>query len=438
MTTNVEIQEVEYVDRHAGVAGGSGSDKFYRIFVFDSSWLVQYGRNGTVGTFGKITVAASPVAAKRAAEAKLRTKTTKGYVPSRSGTIMSPTAIDESNKLVLDQYANTLKQGVTTHVVSPQVAPVVLSELDDLTDEVNALLAEGFVRHAATVEDVNPANPVRPMLASVQNQSIVDAAMLDPEWLAQYKYDGDRLMVESRNGEVRAFNRAGEAKTRNVSTLHLTPFTALHFGRWVFDGEIVGRTLVLFDIAAAGDGKSTWVREGDGFKTRYRALQLIASVLGIPMVADAPANAPVVVAPVAYTQKRKNEFLASAIADQREGIILRHGSGLYEGSRRSNDLVKHKLIKDADVIVTSLHSSKDSAGLSVHLDDGTLFEVGSASTIGKGAVNVGDVWVVTYLYVTDPQAPRLVQPRLVRSRDDKPASDCLIGQFADAGTARIV
>lgn len=62
MTTNVEIQEVEYVDRHAGVAGGSGSDKFYRIFVFDSSWLVQYGRNGTVGTFGKITVAASPVA----------------------------------------------------------------------------------------------------------------------------------------------------------------------------------------------------------------------------------------------------------------------------------------------------------------------------------------------------------------------------------------
>lgn len=53
-------------------------------------------------------------------------------------------------------------------------------------------------------------------------------------------------------------------------------------------------------------------------------------------------------------------------------------------------------------------------------------------------VRIGDVWVVTYLYVTDPQHPRLVQPRLVRSRDDKTAAECLIEQFADSGTARIV
>ena len=123
----------------------------------------------------------------------------------------------------------------------------------------------------------------------------------------------------------------------------------------------------------------------------------------------------------------------------REGLILRHTDGPYESGRRSTTLVKHKLIKDADVIITALHDTKQSATLSVHALDGSLLEVGSASTIGKGGVSVGDVWQVTFLYITDPQFPRMVQlSRLVLWRSDKDPAECSIEQFADAGTNKVI
>jgi ATP-dependent DNA ligase len=260
--------------------------------------------------------------------------------------------------------------------------------------------------------------------------------MFNSDWVAQFKYDGDRVVIEVTDGAIRVLNRQGEEKTRNISHGHLLPFSALHSGRWVFDGEVVGRTLVLYDMATATDGKTTWAQERSPFAVRYCVLTRIAKLLGIPEVATAAHDASVVLAPTAHGTLAKERFLATAITEQREGIILRHIKGAYESGRRSSTLIKHKLIKDADVIITSLHDTKQSATLAVHDVDGALIEVGAASTIGKGSVNVGDVWVVTFLYVTDPQNPRLFQPRLVNKRDDKSTNECTISQFADAGTSK--
>lgn len=243
------------------------------------------------------------------------------------------------------------------------------------------------------------------------------------------------MVIEVSNGEIRVLNRQGQEKTRNVGRDHLLPFTALHSGRWVFDGEVVGRTLVLFDIAAASDGNHVWVHEDTSFTQRYQVLSLLSAVLGIPHARPDVPEA-VVLAPVASTLEQKADFLATAIKDQREGIILRLSAGLYEPGRRSTTLIKHKFIKDADVIVTALHGTKQSATLSVYTADGDLVEVGAASTIGKGDVSIGDVWVVTFLYVINPEHPRMFQPRIVRRREDKAAADCSIEQFADAGTSK--
>lgn len=270
------------------------------------------------------------------------------------------------------------------------------------------------------------------MLASVQPASVVESAMTDHGFVGQLKYDGDRVVVEVRDGQVTLLNRAGEAKVSNVGTAHSTPFTALGKGRWVFDGEVVGRTLVLFDMVLATDGTITFADEDMGFMGRYQALTVITSVLDLDPEA-------VVVAPVADdldTEGAKADLLATAVEGKREGIVLRHREGPYEPGRRSTYLIKHKLIKDADVVVTALHPSKQSATLAVHDEDGNLVEVGAASTIGKGDVAVGDVWVVTFLYVIDPAHPRMFQPRLVTRRTDKAASECNLAQFADAGTVR--
>lgn len=430
----ISISEAGYIDPRAG------NDKFYRVFVLGSSWVSQYGRNGTAGTFTKLIELATPEAAQKAADAKFAAKVKKGYNPVRAGQVNSSISIDQSNLMLLDELAGTLPLGQSQTITTEPVNPVELGAqtAPSLTAAVRDKLETRFRGTKAAEEDLRPMLPVRPMLASVQDQTTVDDAMQDHSWLAQFKYDGDRVVIEVSDGQIRVLNRQGQEKTRNVGAAHLRPFTALDEGRWVFDGEVVGRTLVLFDLIMASDGTSTWSQESDPFLRRYRVLELIAGVLDIMDAEIAPADAPVVLAPVATDNETKLDYLAQAVRDQREGIILRHTDGPYESGRRSTTLVKHKLIKDADVIVTALHDTKQSATLSVHALDGSLLEVGSASTIGKGDVSVGDVWQVSFLYVTDPQHPRMVQPRLILRRSDKNPAECSIEQFADAGTNKVV
>lgn len=433
MTTQISIQEANYVDPRAG------NDKFYRVFVVGPTWLTQYGRNGTLGTFTKVIDAGSPAAAQSAASKKFAEKVKKGYNPVRSGEVNTVETIELDDLSLLDTLAQSLPLGDTHTIVTEPINPVTLTQprRADLIDSVQLFLSTSDAR-ATTTADFAPTMPTRPMLASVQPESVVTSAMADPNWVAQYKYDGDRVVIEVTNGEIRVLNRQGQEKTKNVGHSHLHPFTALYTGRWIFDGEVVGRTLVIFDLIFASDWVSTWVDEQTSFRDRYTALGLIATALDINFSTHAAPEAAVVLAPRAINTEEKFDFLTTAIKEQREGIILRHNDAPYESGRRSTTLIKHKLIKDADVIVTALHATKDSATLSVYGPNDQLIEVGAASTIGKGSVAVGDIWVVTFLYVTDPAHPRLFQPRLVNKRGDKSAAECLLSQFADAGTNKLV
>lgn len=438
MSQSVHLSEAQFVDPR------NGADKFYRTFRFGSSWVAQYGRNGSLGTFTKVVEAASPEAAAADADKKFASKIKKGYEATRSGTIDGVTVGDDLT--ILDRAAARLPAGEPAATVAVEVVSevdLVADRSDDRTAIVTAALDDAaVVAVPATSRHLAPTLPVRPMLASAQPEEAVTHAMGDDNWVSQFKFDGDRVVVEVIDGAIRVLNRQGQAKVRNVGHEQLLPFTALHSGRWVFDGEIVGRTLVLFDIITASDGTLTWAHENTTFDRRYRVLVAAADGLGIPHVEDAEVDSAVVVAGVARTTDAKADMLAAAVDGKREGIILRRIDGHYASGRRSTGLVKHKLIRDADVIVSALHPVKQSAELSVYNDHGNLVVVGSASTIGKGSaaggVDVGDVWVVTYLYVVDPDHPRLFQPRLVRHRRDKAARECLLSQFADAGTSKAV
>lgn len=431
-STAVAIREATYIDPRAG------NDKFYRVYCAGHLWCAQYGRNGTPGTFTKVTAAADAAAATKAADAKFASKVKKGYNPTRSGTVLVP-SLTETGALDAAAEALPLGDNATTPVATPVAAiPTTRPARPDATALVVAALDAAPVPDSmAVAADIAPPLPTRPMLASVQPPGVVAAAMTSPDWVAQFKYDGDRVVVEVDAGAIRVLNRQGQAKTRNVGSAQLEPFSALHSGRWVFDGEVVGRTLVLFDLAGATDGHRTWVRDTTPFTDRYSALVATSVALGIDVAGSSPIRAAVVVAPLAHGDD-KATMLTTAVDERREGIILRHRDGRYEPGRRSMRLVKHKLVKDADLVVTALHSSKDSATLSAYDSNGALIEVGSASTIGKGDVRAGQVWSVAFLYVTNPQFPRLVQPRLVSRRDDKSAAECHLDQFADSGANKVV
>lgn len=434
-STQIHIIEGQYVDPRAG------NDKFYRAFAIDSRWFTQYGPNGTLAKVTAPKDLGSTEAALTAAQKKMAGQFKKGYQPHRSGALTVDAGIDITDASAMDALARMLPAGSVDAVITEPVAPVDLAMTvrDDLVDHIlNCWMPNVGLDKPATSTDTAPLLPVRPMLASVQSAEVVEAAMLSDDWAAQFKYDGDRVVIEVQDGIITVLNRQGQAKARNIGSEHLEVFTALHRGRWVFDGEVVGRTLVLFDLAQATVDGRTWVNEASTFWHRFWILDQVRKGLDIPLVDDASENASVVLAPSAWDESTKAQFLADAIAQQREGIILRHRDGLYEHGRRSTTLVKHKLIKQADVVVMARHSTKESVSLGVHDAAGNLIEIGAASTIGKGRVDVDDVWLVTFLYVTDPRFPRLYQPRLVSLRHDKAASECSLEQFADAGTTKAV
>jgi predicted DNA-binding WGR domain protein len=184
----VIIHHAEYIDDR------SNTDKFYRIFVVASAWVTQYGRNGTIGTFTKPTQAASADAALKAATAKLDAKVKKGYNPTSSGTVSTTalTEITEDTLEILDALAQSLPQGQSVAITAEPINAVDLGpdKASNITIVASTALSPLPSITPRSV-DLTPELSPRPMLASVQPETTVDNTMLDEQWVAQYKYDGD-------------------------------------------------------------------------------------------------------------------------------------------------------------------------------------------------------------------------------------------------------
>jgi ATP-dependent DNA ligase len=257
----------------------------------------------------------------------------------------------------------------------------------------------------------------------------------NPDWFAQLKADGHRHLVEITDGQVEVLNRSGKPKVTGVSHAIMGEFEAFDQGHWVFDGEQVNNRLLLFDLPVAG----SLINEQTTFEERYRALELL-------FMEWQPDPSRIVLLPCARTEAEKFAMAKAAQDERREGIMLRHRSGLYQPGGRSAHLLKCKFVKEADCIIYATNiDGHDNVEL-VLLDPEDVYPqapnypegvrpIGRASAIGKKPTpEAGQVWEVRYLYVVDPQDPRLYQPRLVRMRTDKEYHECLVDQIEDSFT----
>lgn len=440
MTVSMQVTELQFVDSRIN------SDKFYRVFVHDMIVITQYGRNGTYGTFGR-KVLTSTNAADSEGSKVVNTKLGKGYEVTRSGTLTFPSAPTDSE---LDRAAsrmsgtnapppraNSHTDNVTAKSEVDKAMASIMNTARKRTAAVDPAVAERVTaalgRHFKARDVGQPSGPTRPMLAETIDPADVEDRLTSPFWACQPKLDGDRVVIEVVDGAVLVLNRSGQPKVKNVSDSHLAVFTGLGEGRWVFDGEVVGRKLWLFDMPAAGP----YHAESAEFSRRHLALVLTLDALGVG--ADHEHIGLVV---VTSGTEDKRELLRTAQEAGKEGIIFREVHAAYSPARRSPDLLKYKFLKDADCEVVALDPKKQSAVLGVH--DGNLDSnqnltiVGNASTIGKGAIEVGDVVEVRYLYVTNAENPRMYQPRILRVRTDKAAADCSLDQFKNAVTDKTV
>lgn len=418
------------------------SDKFYRVFTWEDDdgghAVVQYGRTGTAGTL-KQTDYPSLEEAETFAAKQLRSKQAKGYEAVGEASFdLTDADLNAAGGVAsaLDGRFERSRQAPGSD--GPAASSSPSADVDRATDNHTAAAAASSWTPACSQADIEThldslglrrttadADPgMIPQLAATFPDDDLDGLMSNPRWVVQPKLDGDRFVVEIKDGRILALNRQGQPKTTNVSSDVLASFSSFTEGDWRFDGEMVGRTLHVFDVAHA-DG---FADSDAPFEHRHAVAAAIVDKLGSPHVR--------IVECTSGLQSDKKAALASIRDARGEGIILRDTSARYRSGFRGEGLLKHKFVSEADVYVKSVDPTKESVVLAVRDRSGRERIVGKASTIGKGDIKAGDVVEARFAHVLNPDEPVMVQPRILRKRTDKSADECSIDQFIGTDTVK--
>lgn len=253
---------------------------------------------------------------------------------------------------------------------------------------------------------------MKAMLADEVDINRLDTYLRDDLWVAQQKLDGDRLLIQVRDGVATALNRRGEPYRNPMPRKILQQFSRMQ-GDWTFDGELLDEFWI-FDLPEA----QVHVRPSRDHDFRTTVLErFFAGWAPDPCVR---------LLPTARTTTAKCELIEQLMARGGEGAVFKRTDAPYT-QKRSSAMLKAKFTKTADVVVTAV-APDGRANLSYGMfDNGALIEVGSCATQGKPTVTPGQVIEVRYLYAGTDR--RLVQPRMVRVRDDKSPSDCTVDQL---------
>ena len=250
--------------------------------------------------------------------------------------------------------------------------------------------------------------------------SQVGPYLSDPDWHLQQKVDGirARLVVKDGDAQVVAGN-GGPSKSTTAAPV----VTAIHhLGHLLRDagaeleieGEIIGDQWWLFDLTRyrSPDGR-LHVDHGTPWEHRSAHLAVLAADPGTP--------AWVRLVPVAVTETMKTEVWDMILEAGVEGAVLKHRRGTVMDGKRVSHVLKAKVTHTIDCVVlergpgTGRNGTGNWLKLGLYRKDGTLYEVGRCSTIGKPPAEPGDVVEVRYLYAG--AGGRLTQPTHLRTRD---------------------
>lgn len=241
-------------------------------------------------------------------------------------------------------------------------------------------------------------------------------------WLEQ-KVDGQRVLADVRDGVTRFYRRDGKLRTNATAARIERALATLPDGHYILDGEIVldgEYRFYVFDMPLVENAQGQVLVDcTDQYKARRAALELVFEHW-------APDDA-VRLMRCERKPGGKRELAEAVRSMGGEGVVLKDPAQTYQPGKRG--WVKIKFTKTVDCVVTGLRwQGKDNATLGIY-DDDRLVEVGRCSTIGKPALEVGDVVEMRYLYAVNRDEPRLYQPRLLRVRDDKRPELCTLDQL---------
>lgn len=318
----------------------------------------------------------------------------------------------------------------------------------------------------------------------------VEKYLSDPAWVLEQKMDGARALVSWAPEEGFTWQASGGGPLKFAAAVQHLPeiekellelFEANSVEAAILDGELMTEEgeLRIFDVPflVRPDVPNAIPMHPYNYRRVLRD-SLFGEFYGLRVH-------PVV---TAIGENAKREFWQRINAAGVEGGMLKHVDGIYEPGVRTKSQLKLKLVKTADVIVTSVERKFDHKGMVTHgsadlalhirpeqdpkpylnpvtgrrisvddwvkltqsekksdiakatgyrMEPRTRLKVGAASLIGKDlTIDVGDVVEVAYLYWG---GDALVQPRILRKRlpEEKLSSDCDMDQVPTYSRAEV-
>ena len=312
------------------------------------------------------------------------------------------------------------RRGSTLQTGSKTAEPVDYEEAHRIFDK---LVAEKTAKGYSPGEDGTPyqgttaetrATGILPQLLNPIDEAEAQQLLAAPEWWAQEKFDGQRVLLRKSGDTITGLNRQGL-----IIALPMPIVEAAHTfggGQWLLDGEAMGERFAAFDLLeyACVDLRKQPLDQ------RLKAL----GKLGVPGV-----NGPIDLADTATTTHAKRALLTHLRKINAEGIVFKRRSAVYVPGRPASggDQRKHKFTATASCVVAGHNGDRRSVALEL-LDGDLRVAVGSVTIPPNHPVPpAGAIVEVKYLYAYPGGS--LFQPVYLGVRNDITLDACVLGQL---------
>lgn len=226
--------------------------------------------------------------------------------------------------------------------------------------------------------------------------------LVDPDWVAQEKHTGNRVLVQKVGADVTGINRTGLSIPLPQSVADLVAGLP---GDLVLDGELIGEDYHAFDLP--------------GPSTLDERLTKLAGIWG---------NRPGLVH-TAHSEADKRALLADVKERDAEGIVVKRRDAPYVPGRPNSGgpWLKLKLTESATVLVLGQNGAKNSVRIGVY-DDGKLREIGNVTIPANHEIpKKGTLAEVGYLFANPGGA--LQEPTYLGPRTDVGEEACTAAQL---------
>lgn len=310
------------------------------------------------------------------------------------------------------------RRGSTLATGTKTQSPVPLDKATKVFEKLVAeKTAKGYTPSAGGVAFAGTQNAGRvsghqAQLLNPIDEPELEALFLNPEFVAQEKFDGERRAVVVNTTGAQGINRKGlfVALPEVVAAALVETIPA----ETLLDAEQVGDILHVFDIT-----RSNGVTVSDQ-PYRSRLEHLARTVTKSPSVR---------IVKTAITTAEKRALYADLQSRKAEGIVFKRVDAPYVAGRPNSggSQLKYKFVDSAQVIVQA-HNDKRSVQMAVVEEGGGTSSVGSVTIPpNKPIPAIGNIIEVQYLYAFPNGS--LFQPVYLGERTDLSEADCNRGQL---------